>query len=152
MCACAFADDKAQTKNPPPVRKNVAPRVPRQVPQDPVEQLKQFQKLTPEQREKELAKLPPKRRENLEKQLARFDAMTPVQRDRAIHQLELMHQLTPERQKVVRDEITRLREAYKDLPPRERRNALAKELYGDEMKQKWSPTELELIHGAFPNI
>lgn len=139
-------------KNSPPPVQRFNPRNPKQPPPDPVQQLRQFQALSPVEREKELAKLPPRRRENLEKQLARFDAMTPVQRERALHQLELMHELTPDRQAAVREEINGLRERYKDLPPRERRQALARELYGDEMKQKWSPTELELIHGAFPNI
>lgn len=140
-------------KNSPPPPQRFNPRNPKQQPlPDPVQQLRQFQALSPAEREKELSKLPPRRRQNLEKQLARFDAMTPVQRERALHQLELMHDLTPERQEAVRDEINGLRERYKDLPPRQRRQALARELYGDEMKQKWSPTELELIHGAFPNI
>ena len=139
-------------KNPPPPPQRFNPRNPKIVPQDPVQQLRQFQALSPAEREKELAKLPPRRRENLERQLARFDAMTPVQRERALHQLELMHDLTPERQMAVRDEINGLRERFKDLPPRQRRQALARELYSDEMKQKWSATELELIHGAFPNI
>jgi hypothetical protein len=159
MCALTLCVTGArgadQTRNPPPpppVRRNLNPKVPKLPPPDPVQQLKEFQKLTPEQREKELAKLPPKRRENLEKQLARFDAMTPVQRDRAIHKLELMQTLTPERKQAVNDAIKSLHERFDSLPPRERRQGLAKELYADDMKQKWSPTELELIHGAFPNI
>jgi len=119
---------------------------------NPVEQLREFQKLTPEQREKELSKLPPARQERLRKQLANFDAMTPVQRDRAFHRLDLMQTLTPDRRQAVNDAIKGLRERYDFLPPRQRRQALAKELYSDDMKQKWSPTELELIHGAFPNI
>jgi hypothetical protein len=140
-------------KPPPPPRGNAKnPKAPKLPPPDPVEQLKRFQQLTPEQREKELAKLPPKRRENVEKQLARFDAMTPVQRDRAMHRLELMQTLTPERKQAVNEAIKGLHERFDSLPPPERRQALAKELYADDMKQKWSPTELELLHGAFPNI
>ncbi len=148
--------------NKPPVVKSQPPPAPRNNPRNPnkpqepqpnpVEQLREFQKLTPEQREKELSKLPPKRRENMEKQLARFDAMTPVQRERAMHRLELMQTLTPDRRQAVNEAIKSLRERYDGLPARERRQALAKELYGEDMKQKWSPTELELIHGAFPNI
>jgi hypothetical protein len=134
---------------PAPRRSGSNPKVP---PPDPVQQLRQFQALSPEQRETELAKLPLKRRENLEKQLARFDAMTPVQRERAIHKLELMQTLTPERKQAVNDAIKGLHERYDQLPSRERRQALARDLYSDEMKQKWSPTELELIHGAFPSI
>jgi uncharacterized protein DUF3106 len=166
LAVCAYAPRvSAQVKasegaNRPPAVKNAplpAPRRPPNAnpkvpPPDPVQQLRQFQALSPEQREKELAKLPPKRRENLEKQLARFDAMTPVQRERAIHKLELMQTLTPERRQAVNEAIKGLRERYDQLPSRERRQGLARELYSDEMKEKWSPTELELIHGAFPNI
>jgi hypothetical protein len=164
VCACAprvSAQVKAsEGANRPPAVKPAplpAPRRPPNAnpkgpPPDPVQQLRQFQALSPEQREKELAKLPPKRRENLEKQLARFDAMTPVERERQLHRLELSHTLTPERLQAVNDAIKSLRERYNGLPPRERRQGLARELYSDDMKEKWSPTELELIHGAFPNI
>jgi hypothetical protein len=166
LAVCAYAPRlSAQVKasegaNRPPAVKNAplpAPRRPPNAnpkvpPPDPVQQLRQFQALSPEQREKELAKLPPKRRENLEKQLARFDAMTPVERERQLHRLELSHTLTPERLQAVNDTIKSLRERYDGLTGRERRQALARELYSDDMKQKWSPTELELIHGAFPNI
>jgi hypothetical protein len=142
-------------KSPPPLASRGNPRNfnnPKQPPPDPAQQLRQFLALSPADREKELAKLPPKRRENFEKQLARFDAMTPVQRERQIHRLELMQTLTPERKQAVNDAIKSLHDQYDGLPPRERRQGLARELYADEMKQKWSPTELELIHGAFPNI
>jgi hypothetical protein len=164
VCACAprvSAQVKAsEGANRPPAVKPAplpAPRRPPNAnpkgpPPDPVQQLRQFQALSPEQREKELAKLPPKRRENLEKQLARFDAMTPVERERGFHKLELMQTLTPERRQAVNDAIKSLHERYNGLPPRERRQGLARELYSDDMKEKWSPTELELIHGAFPNI
>jgi Protein of unknown function (DUF3106) len=165
--AWCFQNDPDQTKaveggnnRPPATRPAPLPPPPRRLPNkvpklpgpNPVEELKRFQSLSPEQREKELAKLPPKRRENVEKQLARFDAYTPVQRERAFHQLELTQTLTPERRQAVHEAIKSLQEQYRDLPPRERRQALARDLYSDEMKQKWSPTELELIHGAFPNI
>jgi hypothetical protein len=165
LAVCAYAPRvSAQVKasegaNRPPAVKNAplpAPRRPNANPNlqqpDQVQQLRQFQALSPEQREKELAKLPPKRRENLEKQLARFDGMTPVERERGFHKLELMQTLTPERRQAVNEAIKSLHERYNGLPPRERRQGLARELYSDEMKEKWSPTELELIHGAFPNI
>ena len=159
--AVVWAQVKAsEGANRPPATKAAPLPAPRrqfnnnskQLPPDPVQQLRQFQALSPEEREKELDKLPPKRRENLEKQLARFDAMTPVQRERGFHKLELMQTLTPERRQAVNDAIKGLHERYDQLPPRDRRQGLARELYADEMKQKWSPTELELIHGAFPNI
>jgi hypothetical protein len=166
LAVCAYAPlvsaqaKAAEGANHPSAVKNAplpAPRRPpngnpKLQPPDPVQQLRQFQALSPEQREKELAKLPPKRRQNLEKQLERFDAMTPVERERGFHKLELMQTLTPERRQAVNDAIKSLRERYGGLTPRERRQGLARELYSDEMKQKWSPTELELIHGAFPNI
>jgi hypothetical protein len=166
LAVCAYAPQvSAQVKasegaNRPPATKNAplpAPRRPPNTnpkvpPPNPAQQLRQFQALSPEQREKELANLPPKRRENLERQLARLDAMTPVEREREIHKVELMQTLTPERRQAVTDAVKSLRERYNGLTGRERRQALARELYSDEMKQKWSPTELELIHSAFPNI
>ena len=166
LAGCAYAPRvSAQVKasegaNRPPAAKNAPLPAPRRPPNanpnlqqpDQVQQLRQFQALSPEQREKELAKLPPKRRENLEKQLAHFDELTPVERERGFHKLELMQTLTPERRQAVNEAIKSLHERYNGLPPRERRQGLARELYSDEMKEKWSPTELELIHGAFPNI
>jgi hypothetical protein len=129
----------------PPGRMNPrnlkAPKLP---PPDPVKQLREFQALSPAEREKELAKLPPPRRERVERQLANFDAMTPEQREHQFHRLELMNGLTGERKDAVQDEIKRLRE----LRPRDRRDYL----YSDEFKRKYSPEEQELIHGAFPKL
>ena len=134
-----------KTQAPPPARYN--PRnlkTPKLPPPDPVQQLRQFQAMPPEDREKELAKLPPARRARVEQQLANFDAMTPEQREHAFHRLELMNTLNGERKGAVQDEIKRLRE----LRPRDRRDYL----YSDEFKQKYSATEQELIHGAFPRL
>jgi len=158
VCAIAVSTatpalcQRKAAERPPAPPANSRPQKFNHAPPNPVEQLKEFQKLTPEQRAQEIAKLPPKRRETLEKQLANFDAMTPVERERAFHRLELMQTLTPDRRQAVNEAIKSLRARYKDLPPRERRQGLAKELYSDDMPKRWSPIELELIHGAFPNI
>jgi hypothetical protein len=129
-------------RKPPPAPRN-PPRFANPKP-DPVEELRRFQSLPPEQREKELTKLPPARREHVEQQLERFDKLPPEQRERQFRQLELMNKLTPERKEVVRDEIQRLAA----LPPRQRRQ----QIYNDEFKQKFSPDEQELIHNRFPKM
>jgi Protein of unknown function (DUF3106) len=130
-------------KKPPPAPRN-PPKFAKQAPPNPVEELKRFQSLPPEQREKELAKLPPARRARVEKQLEHFDSLTPDERDRQFRRLELMNSLTPERKAMVQDEIQRIRA----LPARERRE----QLYGDDFDRKHSPAEQELIRGAFPKV
>ena len=62
----------------------------------------EFQKMSPEQREKSLAKLPPDRAAKIRKQLDVLDKMTPEQRAAVREQLALFRQLPPEKQQALR--------------------------------------------------
>src|ERR1700733_14180172 len=77
---------------PPPPPKNWNGKPP---PKYQVKELREFQKMSPEQREKELAKLPPQQCARVEQQMARLDNMNPEQRERMLNKLETMQHLTP---------------------------------------------------------
>ena len=110
-------------------------------PRNPAEELRRFQDMSPDQREKALAKLPMARRQRLEQQLQRFENMPPAQRERAMRRLEALQSLAPERRVAIRQQIQELR----GLPPKERRQWLNSE----EMKQNFSPEEQRLLRESF---
>ena len=128
-----------QGKKPPPPANR--PNRPAPKPQrNPAQELDQFQKMTPDQREKALAKLPPERRARMEKQLSRYENLTPAQKAQVQRRLEMLQALPPGRQKAVRQELQQLRA----MPPAERRQRLNSE----EESQHFSPEEMELLHGT----
>src|SRR3974390_1879436 len=90
--AAAFA----QSKHGPSVNRT-APKRPARPQQNPVKELERFQKMSPDQRQKELDKLPPERRGRFEQQLNRFENLPPEQREKALKRLEALQNLSPER-------------------------------------------------------
>jgi hypothetical protein len=64
--------------------------------------LDEFQRMSPEERQKALDKLPPDRAEKLRKQLKEYSQLTPEQQAIAKEQLEMFRNLPPERQDAVR--------------------------------------------------
>ncbi len=132
-----------RTANPPPPR-GAKPRAGANQPKEnPVDQLERFQRLSPQDREKELSKLPAARRARVEQQLANLDKLTPEQRARRFARLRTLENLPPERRRAVQQEIQDLR----SLPPRLR----AARLNGEEM-QTFSPVERQLIREMFPRL
>jgi hypothetical protein len=111
---------------------------------DPVEELKEFQKMSPEQRQKELANLPPARRARIEQQMERLDKMTPEQRERMLNRLETMQRLSPDRRKAVNDEIQDLRGSP---TPFDRMSRLSSE----EFSREYSLEEQKVIRDTFPD-
>src|SRR5262245_1744518 len=80
---------------PAVAQRKAGPTVPRQAPkrpphpqQNPARELEKFQRMSPDQRQKELDKLPPERRTQVEQRLNRFDRMSPAQREKALKRLE----------------------------------------------------------------
>jgi len=132
----------AQGKQPaPPPRENAVPRRPNNAgkpPINPVKELERFQKMPPEQREKEMAKLRPAQRQRMERLLERFENMPPAQREQALRRLEALHELSPERRFAVTEELRNLR----SLPPVERRARLR----SDEIQQNFSADERKLLY------
>lgn len=121
----------AQGKKGP---KTPSPRVSRPQ-QNPAKELDRFQRMSPEERQKELDKLPPARRQQIEQRLERLQNLSPKQRQQALDRLQKLHDLPPERQHAVRQELQQLRA----LPPGERKERL------NQDSEKFSPDELKLL-------
>lgn len=132
----------AQGKQPaPPPRANPVLRRPNnagKAPINPVKELERFQKMSPEQRDKEMAKLRPAQRQRMERLLERFENMPPAMREQALRRLEALHELSPERRMAVTDELRNLR----SLPPLERRARLR----SDDIQQNFSEDERKLLY------
>lgn len=140
-----YAQKNSKPPKPPPApRVNINKGAGKNPKNDPVKELERFQKMSPEEREKELAKLPPQRRERVERQMERLDNMSPEQRARMLNRLQTMQHLSPERKQAVTDEIQYLR----GLPPNFRRARL----YGSEFEKQYSPEEQKVIRETFPGM
>lgn len=83
----------------------------------------QFQRMSPEERQKVLAQLPPDRAEKLRKQLKEYSQLTPEQQAVAKEQLEMFRQLPPERQEAMRKTFNK----FSQQPP-DRQEAIRQEL------------------------
>jgi hypothetical protein len=147
LVVCPMNAQKVPPKppaQPKPAKPNNGKQQWGKVPQQPglVEQLKAFQKLSPEQREKELAKLPPQRRERIENQMARLDRMAPEDRERALNKLETFEHLTPERRQAVNEEI----ESLRGLTRRQK----GARLFSEEFSKEYTPEEQKVIRETFP--
>ena len=102
----------SQGRKPPP-RPEKALRSAKQTP------IEQFKRMTPVERQQELAKLPVDRRDKLQRQLEHYDQMTPAQKER----LDWFNQLPPGRQKDFRNAFERFKSQ-----PQDRRQAMRQEL------------------------
>jgi hypothetical protein len=107
-------------------------------------ELDQFAKMSPKEREKELAKLPPQRRAAFEQRLARYEQMTPEQKEKFKLNLETMESLPKDRQNAVKMEIQRI----SALPFEQRKRILSSE----EFRQTFSPDEQRLVRDRFPGV
>jgi hypothetical protein len=110
---------------------------------DAVDELREFQQMSPEERQRELAKLPPARRARVEQQMERLDKATPEQRERIYYRLETMQRLTPERRQAVNAEI----ESLRGLTQREKRARMDSE----DFNRDFSPEEQKVIRDTFPD-
>ena len=97
----------------PPARPEKALRSAKQTP------IEQFKKMTPVERQQELAKLPVDRRDKLQHQLEHYDQLTPAQKER----LDWFNQLPPGHQKDFRNAFERFK-----AQPQDRRQAMRQEL------------------------
>ncbi|MGI8741481.1 MAG: DUF3106 domain-containing protein [Bryobacteraceae bacterium] len=83
----------------------------------------QFERMSPEERQKALAKLPPERAEKLQKQLKEYSQLTPEQQAAAREQLEMFRHLPPERQEALRKAFNKFSHA-----PADRQQSMRQEL------------------------
>ena len=88
----------SQGRKPPP-RPEKALKSAKQTP------IEQFRKMTPVERQQELAKLPAGRRDKLQRQLEHYDQLTPAQKER----LDWFNQLPVDRQKDFRNAFERFK-------------------------------------------
>jgi hypothetical protein len=139
LVVCGIASTAApQGKKVNPPRAAAGPKHPnpnRPPPQNPAKELERFQKMSPADREKELAKLPPQRRQQLEQRLERFEKLSPEQRQKLLQRLQTLHDLPPERANALRQELQKLN----SLPPADRKGRLNSD------SEKFSPEELKLL-------
>ncbi len=113
--------------------------------------LEEFQRMTPEERERAMANLPPARRKKLQRQLKIYDGLTAAQKS----QLDWFNHLSPERQEafrkvykkfvnepperrqMIRDEMSRLT----TLPRQEREARLS----SPELRARFSKNEQQIL-------
>jgi len=114
-----------------------------------------WNRMTPEQRERELAKLPPARARLIRQRIWRYNHMRPEERQALRERYQTFAQLPPEKQQLVRQ---RLRE-YRELPAA-RQSLVHREvaqlralpdaqrqarMNGDEFVGRFSPQERQII-------
>ena len=100
-----------------------------------IRDLDRFERMSPEERKRELAKLPPARRRQIEERLGRLNNLPPDQRDQLRDRFQRFQRLSPERRAAVREELLRLR----GMAPAERRRRL------QEIRGRFSPEERDIL-------
>src|SRR5438067_2310518 len=102
-----------------------APKLPRagKAPQAGPTPIDEFQRMSPQERQKALTKLPPDRAEKLRKQLKEYSQLTPEQQATAKEQLEIFRHLPPERQQAMRKAFHKFSQQ-----PTDRQDAIRQEL------------------------
>lgn len=147
-------------RNPATARPERLPKTPKST-RTPLDE---FQRMSPQERQKALDKLPADRAEKLRKQLQEYSKLTPEQQAVAKEQLQMFHNLPPERQQAMRkvfnqflrqpsdrqqamrQELNQLR----DMPEADRQARLA----SPDLKSRFSKNEhkmLEEMSGLLPD-
>jgi Protein of unknown function (DUF3106) len=75
--------------------------------------IERWNRMTPAQRERELAKLPPARAAQIRERIRQFNSLPPAMRQALIARERRLEQLPPRQQALVRERLTELRQ----LPP-----------------------------------
>lgn len=101
------------------------PARPEKTARPPKTPIEEFQRMSPQERQKALDRLPPQQRKNLEERLQRFNQLPPEQQRTLNNMLGRLNQLPPERQEVVRKSMN-----WFSQQPMGRRQAMREELKG----------------------
>jgi hypothetical protein len=118
-----------------------------------------WNRMSPEERERELAKLPPARARLIRQRIQRYNQMNPDEQQALRGRYQTFSQLPPDRQQIVRD---RLRE-FRQLPVARRPVVHAEieqlrllqeaqrqaRLNGDEFRARYSPQEQQIIRDLY---
>jgi hypothetical protein len=102
--------------------------------------LERFARMSPQERQEQLAKLPPERRLQFERRLERYQNLPPEQREQLQKRYEAFQSLPPPRQLAVRGELLNLR----GMSPPERRARLN----SPEVRQYFSQEEQRLLRAS----
>lgn len=114
-----------------------------------------WNRMSPEERERELAKLPPARARQVRQRIRRFNQMQPEEQQALRERYQTFSQLPPEKQQIVRDRLGEFRqlplarrpvvhrevERLRQLPEAQRQAAMN----GDEFRGHFSPREQQII-------
>jgi predicted Fe-S protein YdhL (DUF1289 family) len=115
-----------------------------------------WNRMSPEERERELAKLPPERARLIRQRIHRFNQMNEQEKQDLRDRYETFSQLPAEKQKVVRQRLSEFRqlpvarrpvvhgevEQLRLLPEAQREARLN----SDEFRSRFSPQEQQIIH------
>jgi hypothetical protein len=118
-----------------------------------------WNRMSPEERERELAKLPPARARLIRQRIQRYNQMNPDEQQALRGRYQTFSQLPPDRQQVVRE---RLRE-FRQLPVARRPVVHAEieqlrllteaqrqvRMNGDEFQTRYSPQEQQIIRDLY---
>ena len=117
--------------------------------------------MTPDQRERILEKLPPQRQEQLRRSFDEFDKLPPQEKARRLQLLQTFSNLPPEKQQILARQLP----AFNSLPE-DRRKPMSQELMrlwrmpenerqarlsGEELKNQFSPSELQMLSDISQN-
>jgi hypothetical protein len=127
----------AQGRKAGPAVPRRAPPQPRRPQGNPARELDRFSRMSPKERQEQLAKLPPARRQQIEQRLERYQKLPPQQREQLRKRYEAFQNLPDDRQDAVREELQNLR----GLPPAQRKSRLD----SPEVRQSFSQEEQQLL-------
>jgi hypothetical protein len=121
----------------------------------PANPIDRWNRMPPEERERELAKLPPARARLIRQRIARYNQMRPEEQKALRDRYETFSHLPPDRQQIVRDRLREFHQLPKArqplvhreverlrLMPEGRRQA---RMNGDEFRGQFSPQEQQII-------
>ncbi|MGA2736116.1 MAG: DUF3106 domain-containing protein [Bryobacteraceae bacterium] len=123
--------------------------------QPPANPIDRWNRMSPEERERELAKLPPGRARQIRQRIARYNQMRPEEQKALRDRYDTFSHLPPDKQQIVRDrlrEFRRLPQARQPVVHREvvRLRSLPEaqrqaSMNGDEFHSQFSPQEQQII-------
>ena len=148
----ALAQRRGRVPPPPPPRVENRAETRPEPTKTPIDE---FERMTPEERQKALDRLPPQQRKKLEERLKKFNQLPPEQQQVLKNMYNRLNQLPPERQTTVRQAINKFskepadrQRAMRDelrslaaLPPQDRESTLSSK----DLKSRFSGKEQQIM-------
>jgi hypothetical protein len=121
----------------------------------PANAIDRWNRMSPEERERELAKLPPARARLIRQRIARYNQMRPEDRKALRDRYETFSHLPPDKQQIVRDRLREFHQLPHDRQPPVHREVehlrslpeaqRQARMNGDEFRAQFSPQEQQII-------